>query len=347
MRILLFFTVLTHHSATACPNSMGTTPSTPSLPFTSLWVSFLPYATLSSLDTTLSSFLALVTWLLTTWLPTWLPRFTAGYLGFRLMEGGWWTFFKWFQWILLTFYYRLMTSKPHQSYRQDVRFWIPQLSITIPNWYPTHSLGVWHRKRRPPSSPFGHHQYGIRIRLRYKYVVLRHGNLLLHDPDFQPIYVRNGLSYVVLPAKYVLKTLRDSILSKLERRRRLKVATSRRFPTASHFDAELYDKALHWFTSRNSPFWSTKDYETESFFDVTLFDRIYESRRATSQDLRAVNTVVTTHFDTSYYQSELDKLALQREHKLESEQRFQNYYGMPSDLAWTIFDTYMDPLDWY
>ena len=303
--------------------------------FASLWITLLPSLTLTSLLDFL--YLSFTSW------TTLLSYISTGYLVFRLMEGGWWTFFKWFQYSLLRAYYDLMTSKPHQSYRQDIRFWLPTISVTMPTWTTSHPLSIWHRKHRAKSRSFGHHQYGIRIRFRYRYIVLRVGTQILCHPDFQPTYIERGLFYVVKPAKYVLKMLRHSIQAKLLRRE--KVATS--LPTTvSRFDQTLYDKALAQFELKNaSPFVTT--HNLESFFDRTLYDQVCDSRRAARLDLRACKQNVVSHFDTTLYDNELIELEIQHECKQESDKAFHDYYGITKDLAWTIFDTFMDPLDWY
>jgi len=91
---------------------------------------------------------------------------------FRLIEGGWYTFFRWFK----TFYagillviilssFRIQAHVRQYQPRHDVRYWIPYrfvLSLEIGG------LALFNSRHL---SPIRHHQYGIRMRLRYR---LRH-----------------------------------------------------------------------------------------------------------------------------------------------------------------------------
>ena len=154
-------------------------------------------------------------------LPSWTCPTTSWYmlylygttipLLFRLLEGGWWTAFKWFgttffaihvsfldvylwqfclqiwSWDLhcrmslallpmlaTLFHYLLQPYSLHQSHQQDIRFWVPtSIDLHLPGVirYPTTS---WYRRPRV-MSPFNHHQYGIRLRVRYRFISLRYG----------------------------------------------------------------------------------------------------------------------------------------------------------------------------
>ena len=110
-------------------------------------------------------------------IPTWdcatpIERYlfaTTPHLAFLLMQGAWWTFFRWFQASFFYLYLKFCTfSAPSpQAYQLDVRMWIPVslfIGITLNGWTTT-----WPRARhKRPSSGINHHQFGIRVRLRYR-----------------------------------------------------------------------------------------------------------------------------------------------------------------------------------
>ena len=115
---------------------------------------------------------------------TWFEHFNislfTSYLVFRLMEGAWWTFFRWFRnlWITILFRTRSFLSAVrfhclkhlHQSYRRDIRFWIPMFSLDVqlvgPNLPPP-------RIKTRPWRRLDNHHYGIWLRLRWRYQLIR------------------------------------------------------------------------------------------------------------------------------------------------------------------------------
>jgi hypothetical protein len=115
---------------------------------------------------------------------TWYEHFHislfTSYLVFRLMEGAWWTFFRWFRklWITILFQTRSLLSTVrfhclkhlHQSYRRDIRFWIPMFSLDVqlvgPNLSPPRT------QSRARSRLYDHH-YGIWLRLRWRFQLIR------------------------------------------------------------------------------------------------------------------------------------------------------------------------------
>ena len=115
----------------------------------------------------------------------------------------------------------MQRHRPHQSYNRDIRFWVPLLSVTLlrPSWCPTLPRSPLPRTNAT-SRVFGHHQYGLRIRLSHKYVVLRYGHRLRFHPDFISTHTKIGPLTMGKPAKYVLKPLRTSLLDKLARHKR-------------------------------------------------------------------------------------------------------------------------------
>ena len=91
--------------------------------------------------------------------PLWLP----------LMEGAWWTFFRWFQAQLTSLSLPQVHLPVPRSYLSDVRFWFPtSLDVTLTGW----STLPWSRLRKRPRSNINHHQFGIHVRLRCRRVPL-------------------------------------------------------------------------------------------------------------------------------------------------------------------------------
>ena len=93
----------------------------------------------------------------------------------QLMEGAWWTFFRWFDtgllllltlpkllpFFILTFLY---ITRPPSSYYLDVRFWMPvSLEVTFPGYIYSWNL---QDQLKLHYSCINHHQYGIRVRAR-------------------------------------------------------------------------------------------------------------------------------------------------------------------------------------
>ena len=151
---------------------------------------------------------------------------------FRLTEGGWWMTFKWLQSLLSGFYLSflvILQSQAHQSYRHDIRLWLPvSIDIAIPGCR-RYSTSLWHRPQKV-ASPCQHHQYGIRLRLRPKVISLQYGYNLLLPPGYE-----------FMPIRKILKNFK-------KRCRPQKLATPE-VPSV-HFASQLYDRTLRDLESR-------------------------------------------------------------------------------------------------
>jgi hypothetical protein len=109
-------------------------------------------------------------WHAATWiylLTTWCVTSRA----IHVMEGDWWTYFRWFSVaIWLTFFQSLFdlqhSLKPHHNHSRDVRFWLPiSLQVTL--------YGPASMQRRRSRSRIQHSQYGIRVRLSWRLSSIR------------------------------------------------------------------------------------------------------------------------------------------------------------------------------
>ena len=141
-----------------------------------LWESFAAWISTSSLPSWSDA--TLLEHLLLCLTPHWL----------QLMEGAWWTFFRWFDTGLLLLLllskllpFFILTSlsriRPPSSYYLDVRFWMPvSLEVTFPG-----HVYSWNLPDRPIHhySSINHHQFGIRVRARSRRLL----RLRMKKPD--------------------------------------------------------------------------------------------------------------------------------------------------------------------
>ena len=91
-----------------------------------------------------------------------------------LLEGAWYTYFCWFKrpivtLFLLYFFYPIPFFQ--QPFPKDIRLWIPSISITLD--VTLFGRDVLPNRRKRHRSTFGHHQFGIRLRLRYRLIPVR------------------------------------------------------------------------------------------------------------------------------------------------------------------------------
>ena len=153
------------------------------------------------------------------------------------------------------FYEHVILQKPiklHQAQRNDIRIMVPTaITIDFTAWKPPRP--PWTSPRRS-SSPFGHHQYGIRIRLRSKYFTLRYGwrfRQLLH----------HGTTRDILK---MLKRVADA------RRARLKT-----HPTVSTIDIDKIPKTPH-------SYFAALEYHFDSnLYNIEKFQRLCDIQRFT------------------------------------------------------------------
>lgn len=284
-------------------------------PFPALWNLLYP---------TISWMYSFPAWSTTTWFGA-TAHSSGMVLVFRLMEGGWWTTFKWLYASLFGLYFAflsLMTSKPHQSYRQDIRLYFPSIELHPPGCC-RYTNSSWHRRTKYAST-FGHHQYGIRLRLRSTFLTIQYG------------------TPVNLPRPYVCTRIRN-ILLRLNRPP--KVAPLATTPVVcSRFDAHLYDSVLARLESR---LFRNVKVNVESYFDAQLFDRTPLLAKTRPKSTSVVPDVVLTRFDTILYDKWLSRHLLP--HAIPSTQdklRFETYYQMSKSDAWSIFNDYIHPYDW-
>ena len=81
-------------------------------------------------------------------------------LWLTLMEGAWWTFFRWFHTQLTSLSPPQVHLPVPRSYLSDVRFWFPtSLDVTQTGW----STLPWSRLQKRPRSNINHHQFGIHV----------------------------------------------------------------------------------------------------------------------------------------------------------------------------------------
>ena len=111
-------------------------------------------------------------WSTATWFKIMVNWLSVPLLFECLLEGGWYAYFKWFKQPLAWIFYHFATSRviPHQSFVRDVRFWLPTMSITLDVTLGGRNVMPYARRTR---SSFCHHQYGIRLRLRYRLVPIK------------------------------------------------------------------------------------------------------------------------------------------------------------------------------
>ena len=84
-----------------------------------------------------------------------------------LVEGAWYVYFRWRLLLLMipSCFWYVTSNLPykHQPFHQDVRLWMPYMSITCDvTLFGRHALPGSQKQR---VSSFGHHQFGVRLRL--------------------------------------------------------------------------------------------------------------------------------------------------------------------------------------
>ena len=137
------------------------------------------------------------------------------YIVFRLIEGGWWTTYRWLKALrlLVSYAFASLLSPEYQSPTQDIRFWLPTLSL-----FPGDGLPAARPRAR---SPFLHPHYLTRRRLlRYK-----------------------TLHWGIRPLKpgYCYRTCREILLKKLAR---VRIATSNVIPYPKPLPYDDVDPSL-------------------------------------------------------------------------------------------------------
>lgn len=276
-------------------------------------------ALLTPLLTTLNSFFlaaCIPAWSAATWFTVFLYGTTIPLLS-HLMEGGWGLVLRWILateiWMALGIL-ALYQHKPHQVYSKDVRLWIPT-AILIDTPGCLRYSNAWFHPRHVISA-FGHHQYGIRLRVRYNYFSLQ----------------------IKLPTSKLL-SLATLIRRYMQRyHHRQKLATSDQAGT-SYFDHKLYDKA----TERYTKFHNDVKPVVQSHFDHAYYDKCISIWK------ESTTVIEQTYFDSELY----DRALASRESKLNDQSKFQddpsflNEYGVTKAIAWEIFDGLIDPLDWF
>ena len=93
-------------------------------------------------------------------------------LVFRLIEGGWWTFFVWLKGLLGLFIHHVASSERHQPFPRDVRFLLNiSLNVTLTGFNATLFRTSW--TTLPRTSNSGHHQFLLTMRARSGLASLR------------------------------------------------------------------------------------------------------------------------------------------------------------------------------
>ena len=211
----------------------------------------------------------------------------------------------------------------HQTTHQDVRLWIPKtFDITVPGLF-RHSHHSWYRHKKS-TSPFGHSQYSIRIRVRGRFVSLRYGF------RFKPLAPHSSI-----------RTLLRQRKKKYDLSQKPKTHKDLATPLQVHFDEALYDRELNRLKSRT--YLHMRDTSTVTFFDEARCEttmKTLHTRYIERFETPSVIPTVKTYFDRTLY-GKAEICFLKRFLS------FQGQYGISRGKAWSSFDTMMDPLDWF
>ena len=112
-----------------------------------------------------------------TWIDCALDWLCLPYLLVCLLEGAWYVYFHWFKFwfqllpVYLFYHYMTAGSYLHQAFSKDVRLRMPSLSIMCDvTLFGRHALPQYTTRR---TSSLRHHQFGIRLRMRYKLIPVR------------------------------------------------------------------------------------------------------------------------------------------------------------------------------
>ena len=232
---------------------------------------------------------------------------SLGYLCYQYLqslEGGWYSLLAWISKLsLLPGYilYHLHYSMPRTTFRTDVRFWYPtSFDLSVPGWTYTTSPHYHSPNKTRPQGRFGHHQYGIRIRLQPRSFSLQFGfDLRLPKGwryrSFRKLCIKYyvapfGPSYLNrrLPKKKKSTTKLQSFLDKFVHWHRdlgdnVQYRVTYANPT-THFDLALYDRYIH------RP--KAVEEEVHTHFDRDLYDRLL---------VIPPDPTLTSHFDSAHF----------------------------------------------